>query len=533
MNDWSVLSGSRVSRRTLLKMAGAGAAVAMLPSCAGDTTTGQGGGGGTPKKGGTLNAGWYLSEFANLYPQLIELGLEMQAAINIFDGLTRITPNLDIEGVLAESWEISEDGRTYTFKLRKGVKWHNGDDFTADDVLFSYEQVSDPKFGSAHISKVEPIKSVDAPDDFTVVFDLKQPFSPFLSVVTNFPGRALTPVNQTAFNELGREKYNLEPVGTGPFKVVEHTQGQQLVLERFEDYWDPDVPLLDEIRIKNIPEASTVNSAIQAGDIDFINQPPEQFVPQLEGVGSFEVLRKVGTNWLGLQMNYHNASADFFTDVNVRMALAKAVDRETLAEKAYFGQAVPALGVLNPAVPWAWREDKPDDQDFNLDEAKKLLSDADATGITIDLTGPTESQREMEVLADMLSKLDVNINLDLQEETVYFTRRDEGDYQMIHSGSVTDPDPDESVYLFFHSGEDLNSYDYSNPEADELLEAQRLELDEDKRAEILGQLEDILIKDVAAGFTVHLEDVTVFNKKVQGFEHVPELRPLGTVWLDE
>jgi peptide/nickel transport system substrate-binding protein len=322
-------------------------------------------------------------------------------------------------------------------------------------------------------------------------------------------------------------------VGTGAFRVAEHTQGQQLVLERFKDYWDPRFPLLDEVVIRNIPEASTVNSALQAGDIDFVNHPPEQFVSVLEGNSNFVVPRRPGPNWLGLQMNYKDPEANFLTDPNVRMALAKAVDRDTLIDKAYFGQALPAYGVLNAAVTWAYRDDKPRTQEFDLNESKRLLSRAGADGISLNLTGPAESQRELEVLGDMLSKAGVDVALDIVEETVYITRRDEGNYQAIHSGSVTDFDPDESVYLFFHSGEDFNSYKYSSPKADELLEAQRLEMDVNKRARILWELEDVLTQDAAAGWTAHLEDLAAFSTKVRGFEHLTELRPLHTVWVDE
>jgi peptide/nickel transport system substrate-binding protein len=330
---------------------------------------------------------------------------------------------------------------------------------------------------------------------------------------------------------MGRAAYTQKPVGTGPFRVTSHARGQQLVLERFDDYWDAKVPYLDRVVIQNIPEGSTVKSALQSGDIDFVNHPPPQFAEGLKG--TFEVPTTAGPNWLGLLMNYGNPDVPILRDPKVRLALAKAIDRETLAEKAFFGQAVPAYGVLNPAVTWAFRKDKPRTQEYDLAEAKRLVSEAGADGETLSLTGSSEDQRELEVLADMLSKTGITVRLDLVEETVYYTRRDESNYELIHSGSVTDFDPDESTYLFFHSGEDLNNFGYSDPRADALLERQREEMDEDARATALAEAEDLLVDEVAAAFTVHLQDLAAFSSRVKGFRHIPELRPLHTVWVEQ
>jgi peptide/nickel transport system substrate-binding protein len=533
--DWRALSGAYVSRRTLLKFMGtsgllaAGCARGAPSPTAGPQPTAAP---AASKIGGTLTAAWLLDKFDFLDPHRMNLGLQMEAMSNVFDGLTRLTAEVDVEGALAESWQVSEDGRTYTFRLRKGVKWHNGDDFTAEDVLFSYRRVLDKDFGSPHAGKLAPIESLESPDDSTVVIMLKEPFAPLLTTVTNFPGRALTPVSKRALEQMGNDQYNLTPVGTGPFRVAEHRPGQELVLERFGNYWQPGVPLLERVVIKLIPEEATINAALLAGDVDFVNHPPNQFVASLEKNPAFAVSRVAGTNWVGLQMHYTDHKAPFLADPRVRLALAKAVDRGTLIEKAYFGLAVPAYGVLNPAVKWAFRENKPHTQEFDQQEARRLLAEAGAQGIAVEIMTPPDGQRETEILAEMLRQVGVEVGLDVQEGAIYRRRRDEGEFMVIHSGSVVDPDPDESVWNFFHSQGPWNRLRYRNLRADELLVAQRRETDRAKRARVLADLEDVLTQDVAAGWTAHVEDVAAFNKnKVQGWVHVPELRPFHATWV--
>lgn len=535
--SWRSLSGSRVSRRTLLKMA---AATGVIAACAPATAPGVAPGASptakpaaspAAKRGGTLVAGWGLDKFDFLDPHRINLGLQMEAMTNVFDGLTRLTPEVDVEGALAERWDVSDDGRTYTFHLRKGVKWHDGSDFTSEDVVFSYKRVLDKDFGSPHSGKLEPIESLEATDEHTVVVDLKDAFAPFLTVVTNFPGRALTPVSRRALEQMGKDQYNLEPVGTGPFRITKHTPGQELVLERFEEYWQRDVPALDGLVIKLIPEEATLNSALLAGDVDFVNHPPDQFVKELEGNDQFVVSQVSGTNWLGLQMSYKDPKAPFLQDQRVRLALAKAVDRDALVQKAYFGLATPAYGVFNPAVKWAFREDKPRTQAFDLAEAKRLLEQAGATGAEISIMTTPAGQRETEILAEMLRQAGMQVKLDVQEGAIYRRRRDQGEFMVIHSGSVVDPDPDESVWNFFNSGGPWNRFKYKSDKADELLVKQRRVQAKGERAKVLAELEDVLTTDVAAGWTVHLLDVAAYNKKVEGWKHVPELRPFHTAFI--
>ena len=529
--DWSQLSGSRVSRRTLLKFSTGAVTAAALGACSATDSNGSGGAG---KRGGQLVAAWNLDKFTTLDPQLVVGSDQMSMLINVCEGLTRLTPTLEVEGALAESWEVSPDGLTYTFKLRRGVKWHNGDDFSAQDMVFTYERGSDPALGSPSVSGLVAISDVKAPDEQTLVFQLKQPFAPFLTTVTGMPGRILSPVNKRALEEMGPEAYGVEPVGTGPFRISEHQAGDHLTLVRFEDYWDSRYPLLDEVRIDLIPEPSTVQSALLSGDIQFANLIQPQSFSALERSSNVQTLSVPGVNWRGQWLNYKSADAPFLADPRVRLAFAKAVDREGLVEKGLFDQGDVGYGVYNLAVKWAYREDVPQTLAYDPEGAKRLLSDADATGVSVEFMTNPGFQRSDEVLADMLSQIGVDVSLDLVETSVYAARGyTASEYQMMHSGSAADPDPDDSVYNYFHSDGAFNTYSYSSEKADELITRQREAVDRAGRTAALGELEDLLINDVASAFSYHTRDLVGMSQSITGYENVPELRSFRTMALGE
>jgi ABC-type transport system substrate-binding protein len=565
--DWRDLSGPRVDRRTLLKFGALTGGLAVLAACspaptaaptsapagaaptsapaaaaaptsapAAAATSAPAAAGATPAaaagtRGGTLVAGWNVSDIAFLDPAFVNTGNQMEIAVNVVNGLVRLTQELNVEGDLAESWEVSKDGKEYTFQLRKGVVWHNGDKFTAKDVIFTYNRTRDEKTGSPHRAKLGAVESLEAKDDYTVVLKLKAPYSPLLAgTLTNYPGRALTPVNERALGEIGPDRHKAMPMGTGAFKITKHEQGQILVLERNPEYFRSGLPLLDKIEYKFLKEAAALASAIQAGDVHMINHIPGEFIPQISQDANLTVSSVPGMNWYGMQMSYKHPQLG---NPKVRMALAKAMDREELVQKAVFGDAVPATGVFNPAVKWAYREQKENwPLAYDPEAAKKLLAEAGANNLQITAILEPQLQRQLEVLRDQLSRVGVKVTLQPLDTSLYTKRvNTDKDYDIIFDGSVVDPDPDESIWNFFYSEGPWNGAHYKNPKADELLKAERAEMDQEKRAKILWELEDLLSAEAVVGWGFHRKDTTAFSKKLQGFVHVPELRFLETAYF--
>jgi peptide/nickel transport system substrate-binding protein len=521
--DWSVLSGPRVSRRTLLQLAVASGATGYAARLANAAATGSAAPrttralGQDVKQGGELRWGFGLGQIPTLDPGQVQ-----------FDEELGIIPDL------AETWEVTEDGLEYTFTLRPGLTFHNGDPLTANDFIYTYERTINPDFASPQANKLALITDITAPDDTTLVIKQSAPYAPFLATAcSRGPGRALAPISKRAVDEMGDEQFGLAPISSGPFKIdpatVEVGGGFQMVA--FEE-WYGGRPPLDRITVQLVAEPSTLVSALEAGDVDMVDIVPLIGYEQISAIEDITMVEAAGTNWYGLTMNYARPPWD---NPDARMAVAKAIDFDDLNKKAVFGRAISSVGPLAPAFGWVYQppEEVENPQAFHLDDAKALAQNAGLQGGQPQLIGSPADQRVTETLRNQLAEIGLDVVIDQMQTNAYVERRTAGDFDMTMLGSVVDADPDDGVWNYFHSTGPSNPEGYNNPEADRLVDAQRQAASEEERTQLLRELQTLVASEAVYKFMYHLPDVAAFYNYVQGYVAVPEQRYLETIWLDQ
>ncbi|MCC6314376.1 MAG: hypothetical protein IT337_10225, partial [Thermomicrobiales bacterium] len=526
--DWSVLSGPRVSRRTLARLAAASGAAAYaarlssLESFAAPRVRLQ-----EPTQGGRLRVGFVMSQIVTLDPQQLAQGVVAGSILpNLFSSLVQFDETLGLIPDLAESWEVTPDGLGYTFTLREGLTFHNGDPLTSADVRYTYERTTNPDFASPHANKLALVDSFETPDERTVTLTLSAPFAPFLAVAcTRGPGRALTPVPKRAVEEMGDEQFGMTPVGSGPFAIVPESAevGRGFEMTAFEN-WYGGRPYVDAVEIRLIPEASSAVSALEAGDIDVVDPAPATLFAQLKDNPDLTVMEGPSTTWRGLVMNRARPPWD---NLDARMAVAKALNRQEFVDTGFFGLAQPSVGAIAPAFAWAYQspDEVEDPTAYDLEAAKALAEKAGILGAKPVIISSEEiGQRPTEVLRTQLVALGLDPQVDFQQAAAFNERWQASDFDMFLHGSVVDADPDDGNWNFFHSEGPWNTYGFANEEVDRLLLATRETNDQAERAKLFQELQAIYRSDVAAGFAYHPKDLVAMSAAVSGLPAIPEQR---------
>lgn len=332
----------------------------------------------------------------------------------IFEGLTFLDDDNNVVGALAESWEISEDGTEYIFHLREGVKFHNGADFTAEDVVTSWIAGKDPANAYAYVH--EQADSVEVIDDFTVKITTPEPDPLFLII----PARDWAMIPTDYFNEVGLEGIEDHPIGTGPFKFVEWVKGDRVVLEAFEDYWDEGLPKVASLIFRPIPESSTRVAAVQTGEIHIANRLSSEEAQSLLGVPDVQVVRYPVDRVYYIAFNNLTSGIGQPTEnVLVRQAMNYAVDRQAIVDALFDGFADLSTGYITPGN--LGYNDSIEPYPYDPDKARELLAEAGfPDGFEIGFACPIGAYTNFEQVCEAIAGYFADVGITLEGGEIQF-----------------------------------------------------------------------------------------------------------------
>jgi len=430
---------------------------------------------------------------------------------NIYESLTSVALDLSVQPGLAESWDVSEDGLTYTFHLRQGVVFHDGSDFTAEDVAASIRRVQAESTGSPLASRVTPITGIEVVDDATIVFTLDAPFAPILSSLATI---AIVPAEY----ESDVDALQQAPVGTGPFQFTEWQPNGYIDLAANEAYYVDGQPGVDSVRFNFVPEAATRQVGITSGEYDILPGLDPATALQLQGMGGVTVQE---TRDLAYTLVGFNAAQAPFDDARVRRAFNLALNRDEIIAGALFGAGVPA-GPLSPALEtWALDTSEYDCYVQDVDAARALLEEA---GVTTPIqlrmnVLPRQDARDIaQIVQQQAAAAGFQIELLNQEIGQFVQDWSNSNFDLFVSANGGSPDPDEYFYRTFYTGGSTNVFQYSNPELDALLDEGRSLTDQAERRGVYDEIQRILACEGPVAHIAYGNLFTAVSDRVQGFE---------------
>jgi peptide/nickel transport system substrate-binding protein len=519
------VSTGTLSRRNFLRTAAASAAVVSSAGLGGvRVALAQ----TTPKKGGTLRVGFYI-EAATMDPHLSGSKIDRQVYHNIYEPLVVLDVKLGIKPGLAESWQ-QPDPKTLVFKLRQGVKFHDGTDFNAEAAKFNFNRMkTEPK--SVRKGELANVDSVEVVDAYTIKLNLKKPDAALLATLTDRAGMMVSPkVVQERGGELER---NAKGAGTGPFEFVEWVRDDHLLIKRNEAYWNKQGgPYLDRVRYRPIPDDTVKLQSLQAGEIDVIDYVQPRDVAAVKADKNLVVVDVPSLADFAYQLSHTKPP---FNSKPLRHAVAYALDLDQIVKGVWLNVGVPANG---PIPPTSWAYDKsiaPIKRDPVKAKAK-LAEGGKAGGFSFTLTTnnlPINVQ-EAEVMQAQLAEVGIQMKIKLVDGATLISEGNAKNFEMISYQWSGRPDPDGNVYQFFKTspGTSLNWSGISNPKLDALLDQTREVSSQAERKKLYTEVTKILQDELPMVFIVHPIEPKAFNPKVQGYEPIPDgMMRFKDVWL--
>ena len=481
----------------------------------------------TPVRGGTLQVG-LADDPPELDPHLTSSNASRTVLHNIFATLLEVDENLQIQPELAERWEVSEDGKTYTFFLREGVTFHDGTPFDAEAVAYNFARMKDADFGSARAGELAFVDDVTVDGPLQVTVTLSQPFGAFLPALASWSGMMVSP---TAAEELGAD-FGQSLVGAGPFRFVERIRDDRVVLERFDDYFKDDLPYLDSVVYRPFVDAESRIVNLETGSIHIINTVPGRAVDRL---AENEDINLSIVGGLGFRGIWVNVTSEELGSKERRAALSACIDRQVVVDTVFGEAAVPAVGPFSPAT-WVI-DDASQAPPRDLDRARELLEEAgvpDGFSFPLLITPDDESIRVASIYAAMCAEVGIDIQLQQVEFGTILARMGEGNYAAGQIELSPRNDPDLSAHPWFHSEGGVNFSHYSSEEMDGILDAARASVDQAERRELYQDAIDLFNEDFPYIWVYHLQEMKAYRDDMKGYRHIPDsMMRFEDVWLED
>jgi len=474
-----------------------------------------------------------IGEPSTLIPILASDSASHSVAALIYNGLVKYDKDLNIVGDLSENWDISPDGLTITFHLKKGVKWHDGQEFTSRDVMYTYNVIRNPKTPTAYAEDFMQVKKAEAPDKYTFRVHYAKPFAPALASW----GMSILPAHLLEGKDITTSSLARNPIGTGPYKFKSWVPGQKIILESNHEYFEGR-PFIDRYIYRIIPDSSTMYMELKAGGIDMMDLTPVQYQRQTNSKEFLQRFNKyrypVPTyTYLG-----YNLRKPMFADKRVRQAITMAIDKDELVQGVLLGLGQPAHGPFQPGT-WAYN---PDNRPFpyNPEKALKLLGEAgwatrNKDGILmkdgkpfqftiITNQGNDERIKAAQIIQYRLRKIGIDVKIRVLEWASLLTNYiDTRNFDVVLMAWGLSQDPDQ--YEIWHSSKtgpkELNFVGFKNSEVDRLLEEGRSTFDKEKRKKYYFKLQEILGEEQPYTFLYIPDALPVVSARFRGVKPAP------------
>ena len=487
--------------------------------------------GGAPAQGDALVTG-SIGEPSNLIPILSADSASSDIAGLVYNGLVRYDKDLNLEGDLAKSWEVSPDGLGITFHLRRGVKWHDGREFTSRDVLYTYRVTVDPKTPTAYSEDFKQVESAQAIDPYTFRVRYAKPFAPALASW----GMPVLPAHLLEGKDITKSPLSRHPVGTGPFVFKEWIPGQKLTLESFPDYYEG-TPYLARYVYRIIPDSSTMYMELKAGGIDMMGLSPVQYQRQTntpEFMQRFNRYRYPASAYTYLG---YNLRLPLFQDRKVRQAITSAINKDEIIQGVLLGMGKIAHGPYKPGT-WAYKARVADptydparatallkEAGFVMGKDGILVKDGQPLSFTI-MTNQGNDQRLKcaQIIQRRLKTVGIDVKIRVMEWASFLTNFiDKGRFEAVLLGWTISQDPD--LYDVWHSSKtgpkELNFVGFKDPEVDRLIVEGRGTFDREKRRACYYQIQEILAREQPYTFLYVPDALPVVSSRLRGIEPAP------------